>query len=197
MGEKAERDWSNITEETRAKIVSKMDVTKFFAGFISLLIGILLGQGRMNSGWSRVGIIFFLLSLGFCVAAISAYDHLLWPKEYLIRVYWPELSKKQNWEELFQERLESQLICSWTFLFVPALMSFGIGFAFLLMEQLGAQLMPGTLGREGSFGLIILLMMIFGAPTAVWFAKWRSDERRAQRYLIRERRADNPLPPGL
>lgn len=179
------RDLEDIMRESRERIVSKMDVTKFFAGFISLLIGILFGEGRMNSGWSRVGIIFFLLSLGFCVAAISAYDHLLSPREYLVKTYWPDLSKESNWEK-FQTRLYSQLICSWRFLFVPALISFGVGFAFLLMQELGPQLMPESPGGGGNFRLFILFAIMFGAPTAVLFAKlrfdrWRLDNRRAKR----------------
>ena len=174
-----ERAVDVITREQREKIVSKMDVTKFFAGFISLLIGILFGEERMNSVWSRVGIISFLLSLGFCVAAISAYDHLLSTKEYLVRAFWPELSGKPNWQKLFQEKWESQLACYWKFLFVPALIFFGVGFAFLLMQELGPQVSK-KVGDKGYFGLFIFLAIIFAAPTGVLFAKWGFDKKRSK-----------------
>ena len=36
---------TTVTAQLREKIKSKMDVAKFFAGFISLLIGILLKEG--------------------------------------------------------------------------------------------------------------------------------------------------------
>jgi hypothetical protein len=179
---KVSRDFDKITRESREKIVSKMDVSKFFAGFISLLTGILLGDGRMNSDWSRVGVILFLGSLGFCIAALSAYDHLLWPKEYFIKTYWPELSSERNWEELFQEKLESQLLYSWRLLFVPALMCFGVGFALLLVQELGPTLLPDYLGPKGPYVLFILLTMIFGAPTTVLFVKWHGDKKRAKRW---------------
>ena len=181
----SEEDSATVTDQLREKINSKMEVAKFFAGFISLLIGILLKDGRMTSAWSRVGILFFLVSLGFCVAALSAYDHLLWPKEYLVKTYWPELKTPPKSEKSFREKLQNQMLCSWKWLSVPALVCLGVGFALLLVQELGPALPPTCLGLRGNGVLLVLLAMAFGAPTAIFFVKWHLLGRRAGSHKTR------------
>jgi hypothetical protein len=68
--DKVRENVATVTNELRKKVESKMDVGKFFAGFITLLIGILLQENKFDTLWPKVGIIFLIASLGFCVAAV-------------------------------------------------------------------------------------------------------------------------------
>src|SRR5512138_2561462 len=79
-----------VTEQLRNKIKSKMDVGKFFAGFISLFLGISfqdLSNLPANSDplihYSvALGFLFILVSLAFSIATLFAYDRLLMPPEF-------------------------------------------------------------------------------------------------------------------
>ena len=144
------RERNLVTEELREKLQSKMDVGKFFAGFITLLIGILLQDGGLDESFlPRIGIVFLISSLGFCVAAVFRYDSLLLPREY-----WELLPKEEKTEEKFQDHLVVQMVSSWRWLFVPAVICFGIGFLMVLAEALGLKL-------NGSDDLVPALLVVF------------------------------------
>jgi len=122
----------DATAELRDKVKSKMEVAYFFAGFITLLLGILLTAGGVDSFLPKVGIVFLTASLGFCVAAVFCYDRLLMPREY-----WTALPEDKRSEEGFQDRLQQEMVRSWQWLFVPAVLCFGIGFLLVLANVLG------------------------------------------------------------
>jgi hypothetical protein len=121
-----------VTKELREKIQSKMDVGKFFAGFITLLIGILLNDCGQLAPEAQIGMILLVSSLGFCVAAVFSYDRLLMPRKY-----WSALTSDERTEESFQDRLQKEMVRSWKWLFVPAVSCFGIGFLLTLAGPLG------------------------------------------------------------
>ena len=77
-------------ELLRDKIKSKMDVAKFFSGFISILLGITLKDVLTNSDpvssfsmyWRIGGLTLIVFSVGLAVAALLAYDRLLMPPKF-------------------------------------------------------------------------------------------------------------------
>ena len=153
-----------VTKELREKVRSKMDVGKFFAGFITLLIGILLKDGNLNLPLSKLGIVFLVSSLGFCVAAVFCYDRLLMPREY-----WTALPKEEKSEEKFQDHLKEDMVRSWRWLFVPAVICFGTGFLLVLANALGFQ-------RSSTFDpepVILIILLIIGVlvPTYLGIKK--------------------------
>lgn len=148
-----------VTSELREKIRSKMDVGKFFAGFITLLIGILLNDGGPSLFLSKVGIVFFISSLGFCVAAIFCYDRLLMPREY-----WTALAKEEKTEEKFQDHLREEMVRSWTWLFVPAVFCFGLGFLLVLSNAVGIRL-DETIALAPVW---LIILSIVGVLIPIW-----------------------------
>lgn len=152
----------DATAELREKVKSKMDVAKFFAGFITLLVGILLKDGNLASLASKVGIIFFVASLGFCVAAVFCYDRLLMPREY-----WTKIPEGERSEDQFQDRLQEEMVRSWLWLFVPAVWCFGIGFLLVLANALGLKF---QIPPEGEAVLLILLLAT-AAVTPIWLGR--------------------------
>ena len=121
---------TKVTDQLRDKIKSKMDVAKFFAGFITLLIGFLLKDETLTPA-SKIGFVLLIASLGFCIAALFTYDHLLWPKEHCERKLRIKISDTN-----FQKHLGKKMVMLWWSLFVPAVGSFGFAFYFLLMQKL-------------------------------------------------------------
>ena len=145
-----------VTAELREKIKSKMDVGKFFAGFITLLLGILLSDSGPDLFLSKLGVIFLIASLGFCVAAVFCYDRLLMPREY-----WTVLQEDETIELRFQDRLRKEMVQSWSWLFVPAVFSFAIGFLLVASNALGFALEdPEPLSADWLIGLSVLGVLI-------------------------------------
>jgi hypothetical protein len=156
-----------VMAELREKLKSKIDVAKFFTGFITLLIGFLLNGGKLTSAFSKLGIVFLISSLGFCVAAVFTYDHLLTPREY-----WTALSEEEKEEVSFNKRLLEDMVRSWWRLFVPAVICFGIGFLLVIVHELGLLQMRANLDVAADLLLVGLLVAAVGLP--IWFliAKW-------------------------
>ena len=153
---------TTVTDKLRDKIKSKMDVAKFFTGFITLLIGFLLKGEELTSPSLKIGIVFLIASLGFCVAAMFTYDHLLWPKEHF------ESSKDEIPETNFRNYLETNMVKLWKWLFVPAVGGFGVGFLFLLMQQLGLSNL-----RDFDKGIwVAALVIAFVLPILVCCLMW-------------------------
>ena len=123
---------AKVTDNLREKIRSKMDVAKFFTGFITLLIGFLLNGGKLATSFSKSGIVLLIASLSFCVAAMFIYDHLLWPKKY-----WTDSSGVEISENRFHKRLRKAMLISWLCLFVPAVVCFVIGLLLVLVQEFG------------------------------------------------------------
>lgn len=166
-----------VTDKLRDKIKSKMDVAKFFTGFITLLIGFLLRDEIIITPASKIGFVLLIASLGFCLAAMFTYDHLLWPKEHF------ESSKGEIPEVNFQKHLETKMVNLWWWLFVPAVGCFGIAFFFLLMQKLG--LINLSDYEKGVW--IAALVVAFVLPILVCLIIWpRMDKKnKSQRPISR------------
>jgi hypothetical protein len=160
-------EFPSTTAELREKLKSKMDVAKFFAGFITLFIAFLLNGGKLTSPFSKIGIAFLISSLVFCVAAVSTYDHLLTPRKY-----WVALSEKEREEDRFQDRLLAEMVRSWWWLFVPAVGCFGIGFFLVLVQELGIKQPPINVDVAGGLILAVLLVAAVALPIWIAIAKW-------------------------
>lgn len=176
---------TKVTDTLRDKIKSKMDVAKFFTGFITLLIGLLLKDEKLPSTFNfRIGVVFLIASLGLCVAAMFTYDHLLWPKE---RLRSSNDIKKEHFhsgndikieqELAFQTNLKTEMVKLWKWLFVPAVVCFGLGFLFLLLPKLSLtdrlDCKNGVCQFDYKNGLWILVLLIaFIIPTVLCVYKW-------------------------
>jgi hypothetical protein len=107
-------------EQLREKLKSKLEVAKFFTGFISVVFGFLLKDNLLSSAselirpYAYAAIFFFITSLVFSIGAVFAYDRLLMPE-----VFWqPQLQIG----ELFRH-----MIAAWQFLFMPAVAALSLG----------------------------------------------------------------------
>lgn len=121
-----------VADQLREKIKSKMDVAKFFTGFITLLIAFLLDTKTLTTLVAKIGILCLISSLGFCVAAMFTYDHLLWPNGWS-----PESRGVKISEARFHKYLQTNMVGLWKSLFLPAVGLFGFGFFLLLIEEFG------------------------------------------------------------
>jgi hypothetical protein len=130
-----------------------MEVGKFFAGVIMVVIGVLLKDGTPASLWSKVGIILLVGSVGFCVATVLACDRLLMPRKY-----WTGLHEDDRAEARFQDKLRRNLDRSWVWLFIPAVVCFGLGFVFVLIQALQVPGAERTLPPSAESALLALLL---------------------------------------
>lgn len=112
---------SDVTlDQLREKLKSKLEVSKFFTGFISVVFGFLLKEKLLSSvppeiclfAYAAIG--FFITSLVFSIATVFAYDRLLMPAAF----WQPEIQTG----ELFR-----LMIAAWRFLFVPAVIALTLG----------------------------------------------------------------------
>ncbi len=93
---------------------------------------------------------------------MSAYDHLLWPREY-----WTDLHSDEDSEECFHKRLAAKMLNSWKWFFVPAVACFAIAIFLSLILPLGSGL---NVNRHRI--LVVLLVLAVGTPIGICFAKW-------------------------
>ena len=141
---------SPTVEALTFKIQSKMDVSKFFAGFISLLLAFVLSRvgpflssdDNLVSGLAHTGIILVLLSLGFCVATLFSYDRLLMPSVFWSGRPFSLIARTYRW---IPRRPPTQrhwilyfnMIRTWRYLFTPAVMLLFGGLGALLLAIIG------------------------------------------------------------
>jgi hypothetical protein len=153
---------ASTNDELREKIKSKMEVGKFFAGFITFLIGFLLKDLSTRHLFAKIGIVCLAASIGFCIAAVFAFDSLLMPRKY-----WG-FGNDEGAEERFADKVQPQMVHLWQVLFVPAVFCFGLGFTFTLIETLG--LYGGTVDLAGpteGILLVVLLAVAIALPVTV------------------------------
>jgi hypothetical protein len=164
-------DQGTVMAELREKLKSKIDVAKFFAGFITLFIGFLLTDGKLASAQSKFGIAFLISSLELCGASVFTYDHLLTPRRY-----WTALSeeerKENHLQDRFQDRLYRDMVSSWWWLFFPAVVCFVIGLLLVIMQELGLPHLCVNLDVGGDLVLEILLAAAVVLPICFLIAKW-------------------------
>jgi hypothetical protein len=107
-------------ELLRDKIKSKMDVTKFFSGFVSIIFGILMKDTITSSNtefgdWLVAGVILTIFSVSLSIAALCCYDRLLMP---------PKFIKGTESQDSINKNLQIYMIRAWTGLFVPSIVVF-------------------------------------------------------------------------
>jgi hypothetical protein len=160
----------DMIKELKDKIKSKMDVSKIFAGFITLFIGITFKDGDISSDLPKFGVLFIVASLILCVLSIFAYDHMLWPKGY-----WYDYQKKDPLvEKAYQERLMNEMLRSWRSLFFPGVICFSIGIFLILFERIGliALFTHEGLGKWQNWILAAFFLVIIMLPILFWNRFW-------------------------
>ena len=122
------------TDETtykllRDKIKSKIDAAKFFAGFVSIVFGILLKEVISNntSLLPVVAVGLLIFSISASMSAIFAYDGLLLPPRFV--------DEKASLESLNKKLLDS-MGRAWTFLFLPSVVTFVLALIIFVAYQI-------------------------------------------------------------
>ncbi len=148
-------------EQLRDKLKGKMEVAKFFAGFISVVFGFLLKEGLGISKQSDhvvaiigayAAILLFIASLTFSIATVFAYDRLLMPT-----MFW------RNPPDPFALRRE--MVTAWQWLFVPAVGSLVVG------------LLAATVAVTDAFGISFAVWVI---PVGIASFAYRCFSKRLQ-----------------
>ena len=150
----------SVTEQLRDKIKSKMDVAKFFAGFITVFLGVAFNSSSLLNDhirvvWygARAGVLFILAALAFSVAAMFTYDGLLMP---------PMAGEEKPTDTI----LRRKMVKAWDWFFVPAVLAFFIGlFGFLI-----ALMQP-------SWRMILVLVIPFVIPWLIYRLYWKKKIR--------------------
>lgn len=156
-------DQAIMTNQFKEKIKSKIDVAKFFAGVITLFIGLTIKEGDKITFLSKSSILLLIASLILCVLSIFAYDYLLWPKNY-----WHNYKEGPESEKEFQKKLVSRMLCQWKYLFVPSAISFILGLMFHLLELMGFKI--NVVFVDWFF--LTLLFLILLLPVWLWKLIW-------------------------
>ncbi|MFN8291210.1 MAG: hypothetical protein U0U70_13215 [Chitinophagaceae bacterium] len=150
----------DLTEQLQKKISSKMDIAKFFAGFISLSISL---SASKLSDWinnpeplcyvtTMAGIFLILISLALSVATMFAYDRLLMPPEF-----WKTPPSREN----INETLFCEMIKAWTYFFRYAVYTFFGGLiCFFIQIIQGAENLTQTTRFIFIGGLLLVPIII-------------------------------------
>ena len=150
----------NVTEQLRDKIKSKMDVAKFFAGFITVFLGVafrdssllLADQAKIVRYGAWAGVLLILAALTFSVVAMFTYDGLLMP---------PMAGEEKPPDTI----LRRKMIKAWNWLFVPAVVAFFLGlFGFLI-----ALMKPSWL-------MVLVLVIPFVLPCLIYQLYWQLEK---------------------
>lgn len=107
----------NLVKQLQDKIKSKMDVAKFFAGFISVVLGIVPGSiGNLigDSFTAFLGLLFLLFSLSMSIVTLFAYDRLLMPPKL-----WYKPPNDYSYNK-YIEILKEDMIHAWNCFFIPS-----------------------------------------------------------------------------
>ena len=170
---------SDLFADLRQKIAAKYDVAKFFLGALVLNGGLLLNanlwklKGDAALALVALGYLFLLLSLGFAVATLFAYDQLLMPT-----AFWGAGGKgdPRRWSvarppSQAQIVLYFEMIHVWVRLFQPAALSaIAALLLFLcalaqdrLVSSLGSALNAYTLIGLGGLGALAVAALVYRA----------------------------------
>jgi hypothetical protein len=76
------------------------------------------------------------------------------------REYWTALRPEQKTEEEFQDHLKEEIVRSWSWLFVPAVICFGVGFVFILVEALKLTLAEPQIVGIGLATLLAIAVLV-------------------------------------
>jgi hypothetical protein len=126
----------------RSKIASKMEVSKFFAGFISVVLGFFVqGQTLAKPSMDPLAILALYLSVGAFTAALAlsvatmcAYDRLLMPFELWVAgpFEWrmedgQVVTKGRLSDDQYVVAIHREMRIAWRVFFVPAIESLFVG----------------------------------------------------------------------
>jgi hypothetical protein len=185
------------SDDLRDKIKSKMEVAKFFSGFLAILLGLsfkdlknLLERSSSENElvFSLVwfGVIFVLGSLTCSVATLFAYDRLLMPKAFWQgkapnahdTITWKRKnsSSKDSSSKMmnkygafgnFDKILHARMAAAWRYLFIPGVLFFFIGVIMLLMGLFWKNLEELTQWLTASLAIAFLIAVAL--PVVVYF----------------------------
>jgi hypothetical protein len=128
----------DTTQDLRDKIKSKMEVAKFFSGFLSILFALsikdlksMTEQGEITVIFPFVwlGVVLIFGSLAFSVATLFAYDRLLMPT-----LLWEDAPVPV---ETARDILKERMAMAWRYLFLPGVVFFFAGGTMLLGASFG------------------------------------------------------------
>lgn len=128
--ESINQESDTLVKQLQDKIKSKMDVAKFFAGFISLVIGIVpggIGNLIADSFIAFLGLLLLLFSLSMSIVTLFAYDRLLMP---------PKLWYKPPNDDYYKKNVEilkEDMIHAWNHFFMPSVVALLGGLICLLV----------------------------------------------------------------
>jgi hypothetical protein len=166
----------------RAKILSKMEVAKFFAGFISVVFGFFV-QGQTLSkaasdGWVIIGLYVsvaaFTAALALSVATMCAYDRLLMPFELWLAgpFDWKEGSESAAAKELSKDEyviaIHRDMRVAWRAFFVPAIETLFIGLVAASYAAASAPLKP----KSHEWRVYPVLISLIAAAVAIVVHRW-------------------------
>ena len=112
---------SRPSDELRAKVRSKMEVTKFFAGFFTVFVALSSRELAAGVGAEQppkfrimawVAVLAALASLSLTFSAVSAFDSLLMPGEF-----W---QKKTSYTA---DHVQKQMMRAWNRLYLPSVVA--------------------------------------------------------------------------
>lgn len=157
-----------LTKRLIDKIKSKMDIAKFFVGFITLMLGIVLRNVRFEtqptlSDWvGFVGAFAVLIAGALSACTMLAYDQLLMPSNF-----WGGRARRQSdyVQAGVPQRPPSQthwvlyaaMVRIWHRLFIPAVLLLGVGTAAIAYSLVKP---PISLTLAAS-GIAILLLLVW------------------------------------
>lgn len=140
---------TDLTEQLKEKIKSKMDVAKYFTGFISISISLAINKLTDHAQDSDVmyrvpvaiGLFLILSSLALSVATMYAYDRLLMPIKF-----WTVPPTD------IDEILHKEMIKAWRWLFMPTV--------FTLFGSLICFIVPFVTDISLIIGLLIVPILV-------------------------------------
>lgn len=166
----------------RAKILSKMEVAKFFAGFISVVFGFFV-QGQTLSkaasdGWVIIGLYVsvaaFTAALALSVATMCAYDRLLMPFELWLAgpFDWKKGDQSAAVKQLSNDEyviaIHRDMRVAWRAFFVPAIGTLFIGLVAASYAAASAPLKP----KSDGWRVYPILISFVAAAVAIVVHRW-------------------------
>ncbi len=119
----------------RYKIESKIDVAKFFAGFISLVLGlapagiasIMANPSDPGHPWAILAFLMLIFSLCMSVVTLFAYDRLLMPPKLWF------IQPDNNSYKKDLKNLKEDMLNAWKWLFFPSVVTLILGLICLII----------------------------------------------------------------
>ena len=149
--------------QLHSRITSRMDVTKFFTGFVALVFGIILrdvivdiAPGSTLNWWLISGISLIVFALGAAISALLAFDRLLMPID--MEAVDPSF-KTEHAYLIFQMRR------IWSIMFIAAIVAFFGSLVAFVFAHAATDLLPYfSVGLGSSLLATFILYKTHRAP---------------------------------